>query len=305
MMTDKPQAPQEKYPDSSWEHFGIWEKVRQAIYALPLYFKSETDLSGLSATDIFTLNAALGATIEDNAVKTLNEIRSVWDPEGEYKLYGFVRQAQTFPDVLLKRYSSHDADPDIILGIELKGWYVLAKEQEPSFRLQVTPAACALHDMLMVVPWALSNVISGSPQVFTPFALPSRYAAEYRNYHWQHLRRTKLRTNINAPTGVVPYPKKSDQISDKAVADSGGNFGRISRTGIMDDYLQEISQVELRGIQIQHWRAFFKLFQEHATEEAIRSGMKRIQELIESRQVDGDRATSVVKIIEELENLLQ
>ena len=86
MMTDKPQSPQEKYPDSSWEHFGIWERVRQAIYALPLYFKSETDLSGLSATDIFTLNAALGATIEDNVVKTLNEIRSVWDPEGEYKL---------------------------------------------------------------------------------------------------------------------------------------------------------------------------------------------------------------------------
>jgi hypothetical protein len=74
-------------------------------------------LSGLSATDIFTLNAALGATIEDNVVKTLNEIRSVWDPEGGYKLYGFMRQAQTFPDVLLKRYGSYGDEPDIILRV--------------------------------------------------------------------------------------------------------------------------------------------------------------------------------------------
>ncbi len=181
MSTNIIQAPSEQVPDKNWEHYKVWKRVREAVYALPLYFKSETDLSGLSATDIFTLNAALGATIEDNVVKTLNEMRSVWDPDGSYKLFGFIRQAQTFPDVLLKRYSSYDVEPDIILGIELKGWYVLAKEEEPSFRFQVTPAACAVQDLLMVVPWVLSNVISGSPQVFTPFALSARFAAKYRN----------------------------------------------------------------------------------------------------------------------------
>lgn len=184
MSTIGVELPSEELPGKDWEHFNLWTRVRESIFALPLYFRSETGLSGLSATDIFTLNAALGATIEDNVVKTLNEMRSVWDPDGEYKLYGFVRQAQTFPDVLLRRYSSHDAEPDIILGIELKGWYVLAKEAEPSFRFQVTPSACAPQDMLMVVPWALSDVISGSPQVFAPFVMSARYAAAYRNYHW-------------------------------------------------------------------------------------------------------------------------
>lgn len=306
MTTEQVQSPQGQSPDPSWEHFEVWERVRQAVYALPIYFKSETDLTGLSATDIFTLNAALGATIEDNVVKTLNEIRSVWDPNGDYKLSGFTRQAQTFPDVLLRRYSGYDAQPDIVLGIELKGWYVLAKEEEPSFRFLATLDACAVQDMLVIVPWALSNVIAGSPQIFTPLVLSTRYAAEYRNYYWQRLRRTTLNTDIEIPAGVTPYPKKADQISDKAVADSGGNFGRIARAGIMDDYLREISRVELRGIEIQHWRAFFKLFQEHAAEDAIRSGMERIQELIEVGKVEGgDKvAGSVLRIIEELGNLL-
>ena len=305
MSTIGVELPSEELPGEDWEHFNLWTRVRESIFALPLYFRSETGLSGLSATDIFTLNAALGATIEDNVVKTLNEMRSVWDPDGEYKLYGFVRQAQTFPDVLLRRYSSHDAEPDIILGIELKGWYVLAKEAEPSFRFQVTPSACALQDMLMVVPWALSDVISGSPQVFAPFVMSARYAAAYRNYHWQNLRKTKLSTGIIVPTGVAPYPAKADQIADKPVSDSGGNFGRVSRTGIMDDYLEEVGRVGLRGIQMKHWRLFFKLFQEGATEEGIQAGMDKIRRVTEEKQGSGDqKVLSVTKILEELEKLL-
>lgn len=89
------------------------------------------------------------------------------------------------------------------------------------------------------------------------------------------------------------------------MADSGGNFGRVSRTGIMDDYLDELSQLELRGIQIQHWRAFFKLFQEGATEEAIQAGIGRLRKLVESKQEEGDgRTASITKIMDELANLL-
>lgn len=40
--------------------------------------------------------------------------------------------------MLLRRAS----DGDILFGIELKGWYLLAKEREPSLRFQVTEAAC-------------------------------------------------------------------------------------------------------------------------------------------------------------------
>ncbi len=107
-------------------------------------------------------------------------MRPIWDPDGTYSLYVFVRQGQVFPDVLLRK---RDNGHDTILGIELKGWYLLAKEAEPSFRFCVTEMACAVQDLVVVVPWALSNVLSGSPTVFTPYVENARYAAAYRNYH--------------------------------------------------------------------------------------------------------------------------
>jgi len=58
-------------------------------------------ISDFRATDIFTLNTALGASIEDAVVNGLNRLREVWDPDGRYALYRFERQAQAFPDVRL------------------------------------------------------------------------------------------------------------------------------------------------------------------------------------------------------------
>ena len=144
------------------EHYQLYRDVREAISSLPIYFRTETHISGIMATDLHTLNTVLGATIEQQVVHTLNLIRNTWDPDENYALYSFVRQAQTFPDVLLRRTSTDD----IILGIELKGWYLLAKEAEPSFRFQTTAAACARRDLIVVVPWVLGNVISGSPVLF-------------------------------------------------------------------------------------------------------------------------------------------
>jgi hypothetical protein len=98
--------------------------------ALPAYFTTETTIAGISATDIFTLSAALGAAIEDQVVRTLNHMRPIWDPNGKYNLYHFQRQGQTFPDVLLRKRENGE---EILMGIELKGWYLLAKEGEPSY----------------------------------------------------------------------------------------------------------------------------------------------------------------------------
>ena len=99
----------------------LYQSVRDAIAAVPTYFRTETVISGIMAPDLFTLNSVLGAAIEEQTVATLNAMRQVWDPAGAYALYSFVRQSQTFPDVLLRRAS----DGRILLGIELKGWYLL------------------------------------------------------------------------------------------------------------------------------------------------------------------------------------
>ena len=250
----KPKAPVEREP-VGWEHYSLWRRVHEALLALPGYFRTTTTIEGMLASDIFTLNAALGATIEDQVVASLNSMRAMWDPHGEYQTYSFVRQAQTFPDVLLrKRTDGHT----VLLGIELKGWYLLAKEGMPNFRFVVTPAACAPWDMLMVVPWVLSNVLSGCPVVYPPFIKLARYAAEKRNYYWQHERTAKSDNGIVVAGGISPYPRKSDQICDKPVSDDGGNFGRIARYGIMDEYVAETMAIPLRGVPAMDWLSFFR-----------------------------------------------
>ncbi len=85
-----------------WTHYELWKRVRRALYAVPSHFETPTVIEGLLAKDIFTLNSPLAATIEESVVRTLNELRPVWDPDSRYQTYSFVRQSQTFPDVLLR-----------------------------------------------------------------------------------------------------------------------------------------------------------------------------------------------------------
>lgn len=250
-----PPPPRRVPPDpKQWQHVDLYRCVRDAVVAIPSYFKSETYIAGINATDLHTLNSVLGATIEDHTVSTLNAMRGVWDPLHLFGDCAFVRQPQTFPDVLLRRGA---AGGDILMGIELKGWYVLAHEREPNFRFTVTPAACAPVDLLVVVPWALSHVISGTPLMFDPFVEEARYAAEYRNHWWQYGRKAKGKAGLLHPANAKPYPNKSDRIDDRPEEDGGGNFGRFARTGLMDDYTKAIITENLCGVPISRWLDFF------------------------------------------------
>ena len=284
------------------DHNPLYRNVREAIASLPLYFRTETHIAGIMATDLHTLNTVLGATIEEQVVRTLNQARNTWDPDDKYALYSFVRQAQTFPDVLLRRSS----DGDVLLGIELKGWYLLAKEKEPSLRFQVTEAACAEQDLIVVVPWALSNVISGSPVVFDPFVESAKAAARHRNHHWQYVRKTELDVGIQTPEGVSPYPRKSDQILDRPNADGGRNFGRLARTGFMDAYIQQVNDLLLCGIKTTYWQEFLRTFQEGTADAVARSALQSLREKVEALS-DGVASTqieAIATIINQLERLL-
>lgn len=273
-----PPPPVRVPPDPAWSHAALHSRVQEALLSLPFYFRTETFIEGIVATDIFTLNSALGATIENQVVATLNAMRAVWDPEERYSLYSFVRQSQTFPDVLLRRADTGgDPEHGILFGIELKGWYLLAKEGEPSFRYAATPAASAPEDLIVVVPWVLGNVIAGSPRVYTPYVESARYAAEYRNHHWTHLRKAKGETGLVTPPNVQPYPRKANPISDRPVSDSGGNFGRFARTGIMDAYLAQTKAQPLCGIAAEHWLAFFSLFQDQSDRTRVGAELVRLQ----------------------------
>lgn len=280
--------PKRNPPQNNRTVYEVYERVREALFALPTYFRSDTSIEGILATDIFTLNAAFGATIEDQVVSTLNRMREVWDPDEKLRYHRFVRQSQTFPDVLLKRDTSGTgkSEEEILLGIELKSWYLLAKEEEPSFRFQATPAACEQQDLIVVIPWVLNNVISGYPKIFSPYVELAKYAAEYRNYWWQCIRKAKSNTEIVSPQNVSPYPQKSDKISDKPVSDSGNNFGRFARTGIMDSYLEIAKRESLCGIGAEHWLKFFKIFQEERDKESINAELGKLRALVTGTNLD-------------------
>ena len=268
MTPETPPAPAFVPPDAAWEHRALYDHVVKALYALPSYFQTDLRISGVLATDLFTFNSSLGATIEAQVVEALNAIRGSWDPEQRYTAYSFVRQSQRFPDVIL-RTAAVGVEPAILMGIELKGWYVLAKEREPSFRYKASPSVCAPANLLVVYPWALSSVISGSPQLYQPFVTGARYAAEYRNYWWQHIKEGGPRNALRLSTVNHFYPTKSEPISDVAVHDDGGNFGRFARTGIMDEYREHLFREELSGIPLSAWQKFLSAFSEDKTETQI------------------------------------
>lgn len=188
----------------------LYTRVHGALLALPGEFEYENPISGVAATDLFNLNTLLGAGIEVEVVRTLNKLRAMWDPDDEWVGYRFERSSQAFPDVRLVRRDQ--GAPVIALGIELKGWWLLSKEGVPSLRYKVAPAACAPHDLVCVVPWHLSNAVSGVAQVIEPWVESARYAAEYRDHWWSHVRDTKSAAGVTYPPAAAPYPTKADLV---------------------------------------------------------------------------------------------
>ena len=100
-------------------------------------------------------------------------------------------------------------------------------------------------------------------------------------------------------------PSKSDQILDKPVADGGGNFGRLARTGLMEDYKRKLNEVPLCGIDTIYWREFLKMFQESTTDIQAREALERLRKRVRaSPDIPGPMAQSALVIIGELEQLL-
>ena len=274
--------------------------MTEAIQALPFHFQSETVIEGVEALDLFSLNSVLGGTIEIQTVETLNRLRSVWDPDGEWADYGFRRFAQAFPDVRLVHHRNVE---DPAMGIELKGWYLLAKEAQPSFRYTATKSACSPFDLLVVVPWHLNNVLSGKPIVRAPFIEQAGYAAELRNYYWRYLRGEGRDVRIEIPEDVHPYPPPKTPSSDKAASDKGANFGRVARVqGLMTEFMSESLQAAISGIEARYWIEFFTVFSEDSNISEIEEKMRKL--LDRRRSSEAGRSDAIVDHLMEVVRLL-
>ncbi|MDR1013452.1 MAG: hypothetical protein LBL86_00490 [Coriobacteriales bacterium] len=238
----------------------LYDGVRDALLELPSCFSFSHTISGIKTTGLFDLNSQVGAAIEnqveDQVVTTLNATRTVWDGSNEWEDCSFVRAPQAFPNVRLVREAA-DAKAETVLGIELKGWYVLSKEGVPSLRYHVGQAACAAQDLVCVIPWYLDNAICGEARVMTPWVEQARYAAEWRDYWWQHLRKgtdTREERAIRQPDGAAPYPSKAELAIARPVKDGGGNFGRLPRCKpLMDEFTAATLEQEILGIPARDW----------------------------------------------------
>ncbi len=252
------------------ERTALREGIIRALQAVPMHFVSTINIEGISTTDLFAMNTLLGGAIESQTVETLNATRAIWDPQGRWADYEFKRYAESFPDVRLE--CNGGGDP--LIGIELKGWYLLAKEEEPSFRFRAAADAMTVWDLIVVFPWSLSNVISGTPILEAPFIEQAKYAADMRTHYWET--RGESAQQVEHPA-THPYPAPGSAYSDIVHNDRGGNFGRIARiAGLMDDWVRDAMQTSLAGIEARWWVRFFKLFDERGDEETIRMKFERI-----------------------------
>ena len=284
-----PSAPQKTGgpPEGVWPHYWLRQRVLAAIFAAPAHFTTTLDIEGVLATDLFTLNTPIGASIEQSFVDTLNNLREIWDPDGVYAGYKFVRQAQTFPDVLLKTDDPRLTFPNnVIMGIELKGWFTLAKEGEPSFRYKVSPGCCAPQDLLVIVPWVFKNVISGTPVLMKPIVAEAKFAAEMRNHWWEFIREARCTLDERGVTlseHQGHYPTKKAKSSDIPIHDRGSNFGRIARVGAFDEEIDAALEAPGAGIPLKYWHKFILLFTDGASQESVEAGLESLREAIEAR----------------------
>lgn len=305
-----PPPPTEPELDPADPRTKLQRTLRSVLAALPSYFATGKEfghnhIAGVNATDLHSLNTLLGTTIEGQVVKTLNQLRALWDPDDEWLGFTFERQSQRFPDVRLVRKGGPNG-PEIGLGIELKGWFLLAKEGEPSFRFTTTPAACADHDLLVVVPWYLDSVLSGVPVAAEPYVASARWVAEYRNHYWRYTRQAddgKDRT-ITSPPHAHPYPGRDAQIADVPAYDGGKNFGRIARVpGLMTKFVKAANDLEVLGIRIRDWSAFLRLHSDQADPDAVSERLQRDLRHHLAGRAD-HQVAQVLRTLQELARLL-
>lgn len=278
--SEKPVEPRRIDPaDFPEDRRDLYMGVKSALAAIPAYFEFDNTIGGIDATDLNTLNTLMGAAIEVQVVEALNGMRTVWDPEQRWTNYRFIRSPQAFPDVKLVRRDSESTDT--ALGIELKGWFLLAKEGMPSLRYRVAPDACSPWDLVCVVPWYLNNAVSGKAQVASPWVEQARYAAEWRDYWWEHIRVPKnpaAPRGVKLPSDAKPYPPKADLIGVVPEYDGGDNFGRLPRCRpLMDAFLADALDHPILGIPARDWQTFLQIHSDSADPEKVLSRILTIR----------------------------
>lgn len=266
-----PQA--DETPGKTWEHRELWDRVKDALSILPEHFDFPTLIEGIPAPDIPSANTLLGSGIEAHIPRALNRIRHIWDPDGKYEEFSFTRQPQVFPDVPFRELKPNGRT---LFALEIKSWYVLAREREPSLRITVSKEWCHQADLVVVYPWALSNAIAGKARLFTPFVVGCRTAARVRNAYWSNRGKTAEDKKILLPKGKPSFwPAKGTEFNDTPAHDKGGNFGRLARTGVMNAFISQLfEQQTIADIPLGAWQKFLTVYAATGSLDELTSQLK-------------------------------
>ena len=87
--------------------------------------------------------------------------------------------------------------------------------------------------------------------------------------------------------------------------DSGGNFGRVARGGVMEAFIDELMQEPVAGIPLGAWQKFLKVFSEVVTETKLRNQLQQIEatwagainESTETQEAFANFAKSIERLI--------
>ena len=282
--------------------YSLIERLKNKVFpSLPSECPIENRYSGIMATDLFSLNTLLGSMIENKVVQFLNSHRTLWD-DGKWNEYHFIRSSESFPDVRLVNVSQPN---NVVLGIELKSWFILSKEGEPSFRYKTASEACDQGDLLCIIPWYLSDAVCGNPILLSPWVFSAKAAAEATKRYWLYERQTDKpftlkERKLEIPNDCKPYMSNArDKTNYKPVNDGGNNFGRLARTGIMANFVEDTLQTDILGIPANNWRLFLKAHTDSHSLSDIQRKINNMSKISKSEEFD-----NIIKVLRDyLESL--
>jgi hypothetical protein len=89
-------------------------------------------------------------------------------------------------------------------------------------------------------------------------------------------------------------------MSDTPIEDGGGNFGRFSRAGVMDEYIERLLHVSVSGIAGGDWIDFFTIFTESSTRKKITDELRRMALAVAVTAPPNTSAARTVALVREL-----
>jgi len=214
-----------------------------------------SDLLGL----INRLNNYVGQGIEEYLCESLNVSLASSFVDG----LEFYRNSSQFPDLFLIDNNTKS----ILLSIELKSWFVFSGD-EITARFHTSPDAIPDGSLLIIYPWLLDRIISGSPLLLAPHIADAKELALKRDSAWhkEGVKKVDIVTEDEIKSAINKIRNKSVgmQWNDKLKvwepeSDNFSKIWRIYDDAINIDFYSKTMQYTINGRTIASWRTVFSL----------------------------------------------